>query len=1086
MKQIKRIQWFRSAVGERDIRSCESLNPSRRHGGEVASSLSLVLRLVGLLAVSSIIGSLLHPAAAASGQTSQLVPGNEGGVFVVEDALEQFSALKHHGEAIGWWNDESRGASDPSSGDHYQGVARYPGVGVPVFYVTQKADPGTLHIARLGTRSQDGERLRSNLQQIGRDTKSTTPPGLPDETDDTWVSTDTWAMQWGLKPIGVEPKYGYYVYPIRFDGSLQANGLTLHYEHPGGMAIVDDILFVSLDTPLGDATHPGAIALFDLSDDPNDPDDGPESPTLINALPLQHKIDNLAVTTWGDDSYLLWVNGSGGNVTKFYTTSTSDLRAPDLTFNWTQDWEPSGAAGPGDFRNCPWPNCTWPGRSPSVDECAHQSSTFLREPDGSLYLIGMRHGGTHDWFICASPDVGRDFADLYQVTIENGRFTLTLTHTKHLYCVYDGGGQMRICNFGAGNNAYVSPSGELILYSVPHDDEDGFSPDIVRMGEFRHRDVTRTNNPLRTPIADAGGPYTVEEGGAVVLEGTGQPSADRPWVELYDDNNFEDRSIVFDFDFHQDMEFWNFNNLDGFNDKTTSIRWRTPVGLNVRVFDDDGFSDRNLVIGGRGRTQEISNVKTQVVTDCVADPSAEVCVRQCWPAKSVGLPLEFNDKTSSMRFYWTVSEDDVPTEIVVRYRHPDYGGDSEAVAEIESKYELVYLKDESSLDPTLLVRRYQIPSGDAHDAERLLNGVLWPPNDSCPAMFPSGLPFEPAVRSVEPGSLVHLAWDLDGDGSFGEMGAEATRGDELGGSPTFLATEIDGPSQVVVTLHATGSGNPGAASAVIDVANVEPVATIEKITDETGAEIGVDVPFALVGLTIDMTASFTDPGVLDTHTASVDWGDGTIADLGDVVETVGATHAYLAAWDYIITLAVEDDDGRIGTATSRIAVVDARGGISWVVDLLRSLANHRNVRRAIARLEGEASARAANGAIDLLEKGKLNAATGMIKQAMEYLEAAEAADPSLDLGLAKNLLVLSAKSVAVNSVTQAEATATRANALRKVQQASDLIAEGDGLLVVSDLGGALERYRRAVRVLSFANAPAVRAGSFGRSLLRGR
>jgi hypothetical protein len=1072
MKQIKHIRWFGTAAGARENELRKSLNPSRRHSRKSPSM--TVLRLLGFLAFSAIIGSFLLPVTAASNQTSQLVPGNEGGLFVVEDAVEQFNALKHHGEAIGWWNDENRGASDPSSGDHYQGVARYPGVGVPVFYVTQKAKPGYLHIARLGTRSHDGERLRSNLQQFGSDTKSTTPPELPaDETDDTWDLTDTWAMR--------EDSDGkWWVNSIRFDDSLQANDLTLHYEHPGGMAIVDDILFVSLDTPLGNAIYPGAIALFDLHDDPDDPNDGPESPRLINALPLNHKIDNLAVTAWGDDAYLIWVNGDGSYITKFYTTSTSDLRAPDLTLHWKQDWEPSGAAGPGDFRNCKWPNCTWPGRSPSEPACAHQSSTFLREPDGSLYLIGMRHGGTHDFFVCALPDVGRDFADLYQVTIENGRLTLTLTHTKHLYCVYDGGGQMRICNFGAGNNAYVTPTGELILYSVPHDDENDFNPDIVRMGEFRHQDGNRESSPLRLPTAEAGGPYIVEEGGTVELAGTGQPSTDRPWAELYDDHSFGDRSIVVDYDYHKDLELSNFNNLDGFNDKTTSIRWRTPVGLNVRLYDDDTFGDRNLSLGGRGRTQWLFNVGAQEVTtlnvsDCVAGTS-EVCVEQSDPDKAIGEDLAFNDKTSSMRFEWDISEDQIPSEIVFRYRHPDYGGSMALVEGIESLHQLLLLNEEPSPDQTLLVRRYQMPPGNALDAEELLNGPWLP--------FPLNL--FGTVRSVEPGSLVDLEWDLDGDGVFGETDAAATRGDEIGGGPIFLAADVDGPSQVVVTLHASDSGNPGADTAVIHVANLEPIATVERIMDETGAEIGADVPFALVGLRIDMTGSFTDPGVLDTHTAAVDWGDGTLDDLGDVVETVSGSHAYLAAWDYTITLAVEDDDGGIGTATHQIAVVDASGGLSRVVDLLRSLANHRNVRRAIARLEGEASARAANGAIDLLEKGNLNAAMGMIKQAMEYLEAAEAADPSLDLGPAKSLLVLSAKSVAVNTVTQAEAAATRANALRKVQQASDLIAEGDGLLAVADLVGALERYERAVRVVGFANSPAVRAGSFGRSLLRGR
>jgi hypothetical protein len=304
---------------------------------------------------------------------------------------------------------------------------------------------------------------------------------------------------------------------------------------------------------------------------------------------------------------------------------------------------------------------------------------------------------------------------------------------------------------------------------------------------------------------------------------------------------------------------------------------------------------------------------------------------------------------------------------------------------------------------------------------------------------------------------------------------------------TYLDDEPSGTAQdehVIMAYDAVAPPVSGkVASAVITVRNVAPAPSVDRITDETGAEIGVDVPVALMGLRIDMTGSVTDPGVLDTHTAAVDWGDGTTEDLGDVVETVSVSHAYLAAWDYTIFLRVADDDGGIGTASRQIAVVDAGDGLSWVVDLLRSLPANPKTRRAIAKLEGEAGGRPANGAMDLLGKGNLNAAMGMIKQSMQYLEAA---DPGLDLGRIESLLALSAKSVAINAVMQAGAAATRANVLRKVQEARDLIAEGDGLLAALDLVGAVERYERAVRVVGVAYSSAASASSSGRGLLRGR
>jgi hypothetical protein len=94
----------------------------------------LAMRLRALLVIPLLL-LLLPFGAAIADETPQLDPGNEGGLFVVEDALEQFIALKHHGEGIGWNLPDN--APDPNICDHYQGVARHPAQGVPVFYVTQ-------------------------------------------------------------------------------------------------------------------------------------------------------------------------------------------------------------------------------------------------------------------------------------------------------------------------------------------------------------------------------------------------------------------------------------------------------------------------------------------------------------------------------------------------------------------------------------------------------------------------------------------------------------------------------------------------------------------------------------------------------------------------------------------------------------------------------------------------------------------------------------------------------------------------------------------------------------------------------------
>jgi hypothetical protein len=68
-----------------------------------------------------------------------------------------------------------------------------------------------------------------------------------------------------------------------------------------------------------------------------------------------------------------------------------------------------------------------------------------------------------------------------------------------------------------------------------------------------------------------------------------------------------------------------------------------------------------------------------------------------------------------------------------------------------------------------------------------------------------------------------------------------------------------------------------------------------------------------LGVEVNLTAAFADPGVLDTHIASVDWGDGQVSP-SFVVEqggagTASASHVYTSGGDFEIKGSITDDEG---------------------------------------------------------------------------------------------------------------------------------------------------------------------------------
>lgn len=153
------------------------------------------------------------------------------------------------------------------------------------------------------------------------------------------------------------------------------------------------------------------------------------------------------------------------------------------------------------------------------------------------------------------------------------------------------------------------------------------------------------------------------------------------------------------------------------------------------------------------------------------------------------------------------------------------------------------------------------------------------------------------------GNISLYEWDFDGDGIYDTTSTSSnithTWGDDYNGTVVLRVTDDDGLTNVD--------------TAEVSVNNVPPI--VDAGPDRE-AECGLE--------TLSFEGSFTDPGWLDTHTATIDWDDGTVeAGTVDEIEgTVNGSHTYTGCGSFTLTLNVTDDDGGIGVDAATVTVVD--------------------------------------------------------------------------------------------------------------------------------------------------------------------
>lgn len=166
------------------------------------------------------------------------------------------------------------------------------------------------------------------------------------------------------------------------------------------------------------------------------------------------------------------------------------------------------------------------------------------------------------------------------------------------------------------------------------------------------------------------------------------------------------------------------------------------------------------------------------------------------------------------------------------------------------------------------------------------------------------------------GSDLEYRWDFDNDGNWDTS---------YSSDPTVTHTWYDDYSGQILVEVSNGQSTD-TDTAEISILNVDPI-----ITSVTGPSESV-----LIGDSCIIECYFSDNGIEDTHTATINWGDGTETN-PDVDESSGSgsfqgTHEYDEAGTYIVTLTVEDDDGGI--------VTEEYESIEVTADFVESIKNY--------------------------------------------------------------------------------------------------------------------------------------------------
>jgi hypothetical protein len=269
-------------------------------------------------------------------------------------------------------------------------------------------------------------------------------------------------------------------------------------------------------------------------------------------------------------------------------------------------------------------------------------------------------------------------------------------------------------------------------------------------------------------------------------------------------------------------------------------------------------------------------------------------------------------------------------------------------------------------------------------------------------------------------------------------------------------------------------GGVGSNSATVTVNKVDPTASIDSMTDELGNQIGVGLKcasFVLVGLPLTGTFSFADTGLLDTHSAAVDWKDDSAVSFYDfpAITPFSEVHTYATSGVFDVSLTVTNDDAGTVAVSESIEVLESTEAVSRILEALRDLVvvteeEQELFQNTTGALEGNVKdgSTSASGALNMLLQENLDAAFMKIGEALTFMGRLDDLLEDDDLTPCKSILVLTVKSVVMDLFENFDGQPYFQT------RAEDKIGEGDEAALGGSYEEAVIRYTEALHSLAIA------------------